>query len=137
VRGNTWLAFTPAPRERLDLAGQWTPSRDLLRWGKPVAVPGRVDALMSVRRQVRLPRNWRDGQVYLYMKGGYAITGAIVNGRYIRRHHHALGEVTFLNITPLLVFDAENEVEIVLPGGPGRREIRDVHFRLYGNEEAL
>jgi hypothetical protein len=132
VRGNAWLAFTPEPTERLNLAGLWTPSPDALHWGESISVPGTVAKLQLVRRLVRLPEAWcaSGGQTYLYLRGGYAITGAIVNGRYLRRHHDALGEVSLLNLTPLLRFDADNEIAVVLGGGRDDR-IDDVHLRLY------
>ena len=136
VRGNTWLAFTPSPRERLDLAGRWTPSRDFLRWGDPVDLPGALGGVKTVRRRFVLPEAWPNGQVYLHMTAGYAVTGAIVNGRYIRRHHHALGDTTFLNITPLLRHRAENEIMIMLGGGRQDR-IENVHLRLYDKDAEL
>ncbi len=135
IRGHTWLSFTPSPRERLELAGEWESAKDLLFYGEPVAIPGKVGELRGVRRRFQLPDAWRGGAVYLHMVAGYAVTGAIVNGHYIRRHHHALGEVTFLNIGTLLE-DGENEIEIPLGGGRNDR-IDTLELRLYDTETKL
>jgi hypothetical protein len=130
VRGNTWLDFIPSPKEKLDLAGNWTPSSDYLTWGKPLAIPGNVQKILCLRREFSLPEHWSDKTVYLHVRGGYAITGAIINGRYVRRHHHALGDVTSLNITPLLNQQGQNTIELLLGGGT-RDHVDDVHLRLY------
>ena len=130
VRGNIWLSFTPEPEARLNLAGDWTPSSDLLRWEEPIPVPGPTAGAKALRRHVLLPKDWHDGQVYLHLKAGSRVTGVLVNGHYIRRHHHALGDVTRLNISNLLMSDADNELEIVLGGGKDDR-IDDIHLRFY------
>ena len=126
MRGNAWLHFRPADKAKLNLAGSWIPTRDMLRDESPVRVPGKYQGLAAIRRKVRIPSDWQ-GQIYLYFKGTYALTGAIINGLYIRKHHHALGEATHLNITSLLK-DGENEIEILLSG---KSELWEVELRLY------
>jgi hypothetical protein len=116
-RGNAWLAYTPRPVAELDLAGPWTPVGDKLRDAPPVRLPGALIDVRSARRSFRLPPGWHDKQVYLHMQGGPRLTGALINGRYVRRHHHALGETTLLNITPWLHFGGDNDIELLLPEG--------------------
>jgi hypothetical protein len=116
VRGNTWLAYTPHPQARLDLAGAWLPTRDLLSDDAPLTLPGPIRDLKALRRQILIPDVWRGKQVYLYARVGWGTTGAIVNGAYVRRHHHQLGEVTLLNITPWINVGATNELELLVGG---------------------
>jgi hypothetical protein len=129
VRGNTWLAYRPNPEERIDLAGEWTPSKDLLSEEAVIKLPGSVDGFQYVQRKVTVPEAWKESDVYIYLKTGHGITGAIVNGRYIRRHHHMLGPITYLNITPLLRFGEENTLLIPTPGG--KIEITEVELWRY------
>ncbi len=51
------------------------------------------------------------------MTTGHGMTGCIVNGRHVRRHHHFLGDVTFLNLSPWLTAGKANRIEILSPGG--------------------
>lgn len=116
-RGNAWLAYTPTPLAQLDLAGMWTPSSDMLRELPPARLPGTLSGAHSARRSIALPPDWHDKQAYLCIRGGPRVTGALVNGRYVRRHHHALGETTLLNITPWLKAGQPNEIELLFPEG--------------------
>lgn len=127
VRGNTWLAYTHRPGRVLDLAGAWVTSKDYLAVGQVAKLPGVFNAKL-LSRSVDLPVDCGERQVYLRMKASHGITGCLVNGRYVRRHHHALGDTTFLNITPWLTPGASNRIEI-LAGGAG--EIRDVALWVY------
>jgi hypothetical protein len=127
VRGNTWLAFTKRPSRVLDLAGGWTTSTDYLAAGPVVTLPGPFNAKL-LARGFDLTADVAGRQVYLRIKSSQGITGCLVNGRYVRRHHHALGDTTFLNMTPWLEPGASNRLEI-LAGGGG--EVRDVAFWVY------
>ena len=130
LRGHAWLHHRPAARARLDLAGEWIPTRDFLRDEAPEKVPGKYQGLAAIRRTVQIPPDWQ-GRIDLYFKGGHALTGALVNGHYLRRHHHALGDATQLNITDLLK-EGENEVEILLEG-KSRTELEKVELRHRGS----
>lgn len=127
VRGNTWLSFTRRPGRMLDLAGDWAPSNDYLRPGTPVRLPGAFNANL-LSRTFELPADLSGKQVYLRLKTSHGITGCLVNGRYVRRHHHALGDTVFLNITPWLAAGTSNRLEL-LAGGRG--EIKEMALWVY------
>lgn len=129
ARGNAWLAWRPAPRSTLDLSGPWVPSRDALHDETPVMLPGPWDALLA-RRTVRVPREQAGRTAVLAVEAG-GITGVVVNGRYLRRHHHAIGPRTELNITPWVHFGADNEIALVHGDSPGRTQVQSVAMRFY------
>lgn len=128
VRGNTWLAFVRRPAEILELAGPWIPSQDYLTNDPPVSLPGPFRAKL-LSRSVELPARLAGKQVYLRMRTSPGLTGCLVNGRYLRRHHHCLGDVTFLNITPWLHAGHANQLEILGPGGDS--EIHELALWVY------
>jgi len=49
----------------------------------------------------------------------------------MRRHHHAIGPRTDLNITPWVRFGAENEVVLVWGNGPGNGKVMSVALNFY------
>jgi hypothetical protein len=122
VRGNTWLAFTKSPECFLDLAGEWTPSKDYLSSGSAVRLPGAVSAKL-LSRLYDAPAGLAGKEVYLRLKTSHGITGCLVNGRYVRRHHHALGDTTFLNVTPWLTPGVSNRIEILAGGNCEIKEL--------------
>ncbi len=127
IRGNTWLAFTKRPERALDLAGEWTPSKDYLTSEPAVKLPGTFNAKL-LSRLFDVPADLAGKQVYLRLETTHGTTGCIVNGRYVRRHHHVLGETTFLNITPWLTPGSSNRIEI-LAGGRG--EVKELALWVY------
>ncbi len=130
VRGNTWLAFTKKPGEVLELAGDWMPTKDYVTSADTaVKLPGAVEkGTKMVTRNVDLPAALAGKQLYLRMKTGHGITGCLVNGRYVRRHHHFLGDVTFLNITPYLNVGKANTLSL-LTGD--KNEIKELALWVY------
>ena len=127
VRGNTWLAFTKRPERVLDLAGEWTASKDYLTAGPAVKLPGSCDAKL-LSRMVDVPADFGGKRVYLRLKTSHGLTGCLVNGCYVRRHHHALGDTTFLNIAPWLKPGSANRIEIV---AGGNAEIKELALWVY------
>jgi len=74
------------------------------------------------------------GRVRLAFTGvGDGSGGVIVNGHYLRRHHHRFGDVTDIDITPWLRFGKENEIILVHVTESARFDIRDI--RLLAGEE--
>lgn len=128
VRGNTWLAFIRRPARVLDLADQWIPSQDYLTNDPPVSLPGPFRAKI-LARSVELPAKFAGKHVYLRMRSSHGLTGCLVDGRYLRRHHHCLGDVTFLNITPWLQAGRANQLELLGPGG--NSEIQELALWVY------
>lgn len=127
VRGNTWLAFTRHPKRTLDLAGEWSVAKDYLSPGAAANLPGAFDGKL-LSRTLDLPADLAGRQAYLRLKTSQGLTGCLINGRYVRRHHHALGNTTFLNITPWLKPGESNRLEL-LAGGTG--EIKQAALWVY------
>lgn len=128
IRGNTWLAFTREPKRKMPLDGAWVASPDYLTPGHDVSLPGGADAKL-LTRSFDLPADFAGSQVYVKMTAGRGITGLLVNGRYVRRHHHALGDTTFLNLTPWLKPGTSNRLDLLT--GVGRCDIREVSLCVY------
>ena len=90
-------------------------------------LPGSFNAKL-LSRLFEVPAGLAGKPVYLRLKTTHGITGCLVNGRYVRRHHHVLGDTTFLNITPWLTPGTSNRIEI-LAGGSG--EIKELALWVY------
>jgi len=128
VRGNTWLAYTRHPKRTLDLAGEWTVAKDFLSVGSAVRLPGGYSGKL-LSRSVDVPSAWTGCPIYLRVQANHGLTGCLINGRYVRRHHHGLGDTTFLNIAPWLKTGARNTVELL--GAGDRAEIARVELWMY------
>ncbi len=114
--GNIWLWRTAIPAKTFSLAGDWSTSTDALRWSADTtALPGPwPEKARFARRTFTMPAFQNSTQVYIrYTAARPGLTGVIINGRYLRRHHHDLSETTHLNITPWLRPGQPNEIEIV------------------------
>ena len=98
--GRCFLSYTPTAKKVIPLAGDWLVRAEI---NQPVCgkqtIPGVVTGGYPERTF-----NLGDvsGRIFLRMKNEQNITGAIINGRYVRRHHHMFGNVTWLDVTPYL-----------------------------------
>ncbi len=118
ARGNIWLSFFPVPDRMIDLAGAWSASQNGLTYADEITLPGRWNGWTAARRTVRLPKEAAGQDIFLHYEGINSLVGVLVNGTYVRRHHHGLGGITRLNVTPWLRPGADNEIEII-GGGTG------------------
>ena len=131
---NAWLWNWPAPLASLDLAGQWQPSQDMLRYAAPVALPGPYSAY-GLRRSVTIPAEHAGRQVYIDAITEGRIIGVLVNGSFVRRFYHGVDEHMNLNITPWVKFDAENEIQLVsIWNGPTSGRIKSVRIDFHASE---
>ncbi|MBI5833443.1 MAG: beta-galactosidase trimerization domain-containing protein [Armatimonadetes bacterium] len=128
-RGTCWLAFIPKPESTLDLAGAWEPSPDGLSREAPRPLPGAWSGTMA-RRQVTVPESWRGKRVMLDVDAPTSLLGVIVNGTFVRRHHHLFGPRMMLEIGGWLRYDGPNELELVR-SGPGAGEVRSLRLTTY------
>lgn len=119
VRGNAWFSYFPAPVSKIDLAGTWAVSADGLTYGEQVTLPGPWKEWRAARRKIKIPAELAGQSIYIQYEGMNTLVGVLVNGTYQRRHHHGIGGITRLNITPYLRVGEENEIEIVGNGGKG------------------
>jgi len=134
VYGETWLTYMPNPKKVQDLAGEWTPSPDALHFGLPVTFPGAVEA-QTVRRKIHVDAAHAGQAVFLHVISKPGWTGVLVNGHYVRRSRHAVGDVLHLNITPWIRFGEVNEIELAQPAGAYKRQVRKVGLWFYDTKE--
>ena len=133
--GHTWLTFLPHAQHTQDLAGEWRMTGDGLTWADmPARLPGRWEGLMG-RRTVAIPRDQAGRNILLRIETdlGSAITGAIVNGHYVMRHHHDIGTRTHLNISPWLRPGGENEL-ILVRRGAGTTRVHSVVLEYFDRD---
>jgi len=127
TRGTSWLWIWPESAEKLDLAGDWQPSRDLMTYAPTVPLPGPYNA-MSLRRNVVIPAEQKDRNVLLTVDTTGRLVGVLVNGHWVRRFHHIIGTRFDLNITPWVKFGEENEIELVSMEGPTNGTVNTVRL---------
>lgn len=133
TRGPAWLWFWPRPDSSIDLAGDWTPSRDALVQGTPVRLPGRYDA-MTLRREIVIPADKASKNVILRVKTTGRLVGVNINGHWVRRFHHIIGERFDLNITPWVKFGQPNEVELASMDGPASGTLSEVFLDFHNKD---
>jgi hypothetical protein len=130
--GNAWLHYRPRAPSTVDLSGEWATTKDYLAWDGRAALPGPWDFAMA-RRKVRIDRSAAGKAVLMRVETAQpcGIYGVMVNGRWVMRLHHDVGNVTELNVTPWVRFGEENEVCIVRRSGPGKGEIKSVRLDFF------
>ena len=134
LRGNAWLSAIPKPKHAIDLAGTWAPSKDALNWDEPITLPGPWKEMITARRTVKIGEELRGTTVCFRLLSSGHTNGVIVNGQYVRRHHHNIGTSTHLNITPCVNFGAENEIMIVGGSGPSNGTVEQISLDFYPPE---
>ena len=113
--GSVWLNYRPDAPQHQDLSGPWEPAADGLTYTAPVNLPGSYKGI-ALRRIVKIADE-HAGQTAVLRIGAKdaGIYGVIVNGTWISRFHHHIGNDFDLAITPYLKFGQDNQ--IVLFGG--------------------
>jgi len=128
VLANCWLQWLPESALRQDLAGDWTGSNDYLRYDQALKFPDSVFSNASARRDVTVDPSEKGRTVVLRVEGDIAAPlGVLINGRWLRRHHHCIGTRLELNITPWVRFGQSNEIELVAHGKCKLTEVA-LHF---------
>jgi len=130
IRANAWLSHLPDAQANLDLSGEWIPSRDVLHEDAPIQLPGPWDTQMA-RRTIHVDDAQKKRNVHIEIIAEGPIVGVIINGSYVRRHHHGIGERTILNVTRWIKFGQENEITVVRWWEPGKATIKAVKLRFY------
>ena len=128
-RGTCWLAWKPSPLTSVNLAGEWTPSHDLLRYSSPLSIPGQYEAF-SLRRTIAIPPSFAGETIIFSVNGHASVTGVLVNGRWVQRRN-PIGDQWSLNITPWVKPGADNTLEMVSANGPGKGSIASVALETY------
>jgi Icc-related predicted phosphoesterase len=130
IRGSCFLSRIPAPQESIDLRGEWQTSTDVLSTGPDVTLPGAAKTLMF-RRSIDIPKHLSGKKVYLYLEGNSSLIGCTINGHFVRRHHHMVGELTYLNITPWVKCGETNRIDLVRWNGSGPASVQKVKLYFY------
>lgn len=127
MRGETWLHYLPKPAATIDLAGDWEFSTDVIHFDKTRKLPGHWSAYIG-RRKVDIPANLKDKQTFIRIDTDGRVVGAIVNGHWLRSHHHAIGHEFDINISNLVRFGQTNDIKLVYYNGMGRCEVNKVEL---------
>ncbi len=133
-RGNAWLWLWPKAYATQDLAGQWRPSMDVLNYGDLVTLPGKYDAKSLLNTGVEIPQQYEGDNVIISIEGSGSLTGVLINGHWVRRLHHHIGDRFDLNITPWVKFGETNEIEIVCMRGTSSGTVESVELKYYKPE---
>lgn len=112
MRGEAWLHYLPKPDATIDLAGDWLFSNDVIHFDRTAKLPGRWSGYMA-KKQVTIPVNLKDKQTFLRMANNSRVVGAIINGHWLRAHHHAIGHEFDINITNWVRYGEPNEFTLV------------------------
>ncbi len=130
LRGQTWISWEPQAPAKIDLSGTWLVSRDGLKYGDAIPLPGKFDA-QFLRRSVTVPAGYRGKNAVLTVDGSRELVSVIINGTSVRRHHHKLGERWSLNLTPWVRFGADNEIQIVTWEKPAAGDVREISLGFF------
>lgn len=129
-RGYCWLCFQPNPAASLDLAGDWTASREMLRYDDKVKLPGDYKAF-ALRRSIAVPAGHAGKNAVLNVDATGPLLGVLINGHWVRRFHHMIGPRWSLNLTPWVKCGGDNEIEIVCNGNVGQGKVNAVSLDFY------
>jgi hypothetical protein len=130
--GNTYLAFLPQPAAKLDLKGQWTPSLDGLTWQDPIALPGPLGQATMIKCRAFVDRPFGETvMLFTQTDDRCACIGALVNGHWVRRHHHIFGTRTYLNVTPWIKFGQENDFFLPVRNDQGQGSLLAAELRFF------
>ena len=117
AKGPAWLTYHPKPEATQSLASNWSTSSDLLNWTGTADIPGQIaQGVRTLRATVKMDPAAAGKTVVLHvMQNSREISGAIINGNYVRPWVREGAELN-LNITPWIHPGQDNEI-ILLDGG--------------------
>jgi hypothetical protein len=129
VRGEAWFAYHPAPDGTQDLAGDWQVSPDGMRYPTTIKLPGDANGLV-LRRVVSIDKAQASRTVVLHgTAGSNWMRSVIINGHWVDRFRHRIGNEFDLNITPWVKFGAPNE--IILTGSGGKFTLQEFSLEFH------
>ena len=115
-KGVTFLRYRPRPKGTFPLFGEWEAFEHMTDVSPhAVTLPGKYERGVALRRTFDLPADFagRDCVRIDFTSRGDFLHGVVVNGHYVRRHHHRHGDRTVLNVTPWLKPGEKNEIWLV------------------------
>ncbi len=107
---------------------------DVLNYGDLVTLPGKYDAKSLLNTGVEIPQQYEGDNVIISIEGSGSLTGVLINGHWVRRLHHHIGDRFDLNITPWVKFGETNEIEIVCMRGTSSGTVESVELKYYKPE---
>jgi hypothetical protein len=126
---SVWLEYIPKANQEQNLAGSWSPAADGLTYTDPVSIPGTYKGV-ALRQNVKISAAHEKQNVVVRVSAdNSSIYGVIINGTWITRFHHHLGNAFDIAITPYVKFGADNE--IILFGGADKRTLKSVSLDYY------
>lgn len=115
--GEMFLYYLPRAKETLDLSGEWEALENLAAPSATrVTLPGHYPKTQALRRTFILPKDKaaKNYRVKISTASEHShLYGLIINGHYLRKHHHKFGERTCLDVTPWIKWGTANEVILV------------------------
>lgn len=127
MRGESWLHYLPRPDTTINLAGDWQFSNNVIHFDRTLKLPGRWSGLMA-KRQIDIPADLKDKQTFLRVDNDSRVVGAIVNGHWLRAHHHGIGHEFDINITNWVRFGQTNDITLVHYNDIGHCEVKKVEL---------
>jgi len=124
---SVWLNYRPNAPEHQDLAGDWQPALDGLTYAQPVTIPGNYKG-PTLRKVVAIADSHK-AQTVMLRVSATDTHGVIVNGTWISRFHHHIGNNYDIAITPYVKFGEDNQ--IVLFGGANAHTVKNVSLEYY------
>ena len=122
------LYHIPDPRDRQDLAGEWTTYSNAWHPSGTLMLPGHTTQAEFLSRTVTIDRAHKDRNVVVYVKnGGNQIWGIITNGHRL----DAQWPYILINITPFIRFGEENTIEIVFHDNEKDITVSQIELRYY------
>ncbi|MFG0249948.1 MAG: hypothetical protein ACF8OB_13750, partial [Phycisphaeraceae bacterium JB051] len=125
MRGEAWLAYLPKPIAEMDLAGDWEFSSDAVIFDQTRKLPGRWGGYLA-RRQIEVPQTYKYKQTFLRIGTTGRGVGVIVNGKWRRAHHHAIGHEFDINISKLIHYGQPNDITLVHYQGIGHTDVQQI-----------
>ncbi|MDR3708241.1 MAG: hypothetical protein P4L33_08065 [Capsulimonadaceae bacterium] len=131
--GQCWLAYEPAPGQKIDLAGAWTASNDALRYDIPATLPGKYHGQI-MKRSVFIGSKLAGKKAVVTVDGDRMLIGVLINGKLVRRHHHLVGSRWSLDVTPFVQYGADNKIQLIhsmVYGGPMEGYVHEAFIGFY------
>ncbi|MGE9291011.1 MAG: hypothetical protein ACQKBT_08480, partial [Puniceicoccales bacterium] len=85
---------------------------------------------MSLWREVEVPAMFEGKRVLFQMERSGTLVGLMINGQWLRRFHHQIGDEIELDITPWIRFGEINRIEVISMSGPTRGQVDLVQLRI-------
>ncbi len=129
-RGPIFIAYIPDPLESISLHGKWLAWSDALQRSGDVVLPGKVKA-MYLSRTIKIDSRHKSKQVYVYLEAVGDRNALIVNGHLINHGDQPRQHVFQYNISALVQFGEDNNIEIAGNSATEERSISKVEIRIY------